>query len=211
MQELFMIVILIMSVVIHEVSHGYAALAFGDQTAKYAGRLTLNPLKHLDPMGSVVIPLLLVVLNTGFIFGWAKPVPYNPANLRNVKWGTVVVASAGVVVNLFIALLFGLLIRFSPALGIASESFLIISGLIVFINVLLAVFNLLPIPPLDGSKILFALLPHRFQHIGIFLQRYAIFILLFFIFFLWGFIQPIIFGLFKLFTGISALSFFSLL
>src|SRR3989338_1528199 len=120
MQEIFTIIILIMSVVIHEVSHGYAALFFGDQTAKFEGRLTLNPIKHLDPIGSVLIPLLLIISHAGFIFGWARPVPYNPNNLRNKKNGTIAVASAGILANLFIALIFGILIRIVSSLGIGS-------------------------------------------------------------------------------------------
>lgn len=211
MQEIFMIIILIMSVVVHELAHGYTALYYGDQTARLAGRLTLNPLKHLDLVGSVIVPLLFILLPGNIVLGWAKPVPYNPYNLRDIKWGTIAVASAGVLTNFFIAFIFGMLIRLALAVGIYSVPFLVVSGLIVFINVILGVFNLVPIPPLDGSKILFSLLPARYQHIGIFLERYAIFILLFFIFFLWGLIQPIMFGLFKLFSGMGALEFFGLM
>ncbi|OGI88132.1 hypothetical protein A2995_00130 [Candidatus Nomurabacteria bacterium RIFCSPLOWO2_01_FULL_33_24] len=212
MQEIFTIVILIMSVVIHEMSHGYTALAFGDQTAKYAGRLTLNPLKHLDPIGSVIVPLILVLLPGGFVFGWAKPVPYNPNNLRNLKWGTISVASAGVLANLFLALIFGLLIRIVLSSSWAvPQSFLIITGMIVFINVLLAIFNLIPVSPLDGSKIFFSLLPDNYRYIAKFLEQYSIFVILFIIFFLWGYIQPIMFWLFKVFSGMSAFEFFNLL
>src|SRR3989344_6786115 len=211
MQEIFTIVILIMSVVIHEMSHGYTALAFGDQTAKYAGRLTLNPLKHLDPIGSVIVPLILVLLPGGFVFGWAKPVPYNPNNLRNLKWGTISVASAGVLANLFLALIFGLLIRIVLSSSWAvPQSFLIITGMIVFINVLLAIFNLIPVSPLDGSKIFFSLLPDNYRYIAKFLEQYSIFVILFIIFFLWGYIQPIMFWLFKVFSGMSAFEFFNL-
>ncbi|PCI20873.1 site-2 protease family protein [Candidatus Wolfebacteria bacterium] len=211
MQEILTVVILIMSVVIHEISHGYAALAFGDKTALHAGRLTLNPLKHLDPIGSLIVPLLFIILPGNFIIGWAKPVPYNPHNLTHKKWGTLFVASAGILANLFIALVFGLLIRLTAGIEALGTSFIVVAGFIVFINVLLAIFNLVPIPPLDGSKILFTLLPQRYQYIGRFMERYAIFILLFFIFYLWTFIQPIIFWLFELFSGISAFSFFGLL
>ena len=96
----FYIVILVMSIVIHEVSHGFVAEYFGDKTARYAGRLTLNPLKHLDLFGSVLLPVLLVISNAPFLFGWAKPVPYNQDNLSNKKWGTISVAAAGVLANL---------------------------------------------------------------------------------------------------------------
>ncbi len=108
---IFYIVILIMSVIIHEVAHGYAAWAFGDETAYYAGRLTLNPLKHLDPIGSILIPFILIVSKAGFIFGWAKPVPYNPNNLTNKKWGILAVASAGIIANLGLAVIFSIFIR----------------------------------------------------------------------------------------------------
>src|SRR3989338_6511429 len=110
---IFYIVILVMSVVIHEVSHGFVAEYFGDKTARFAGRLTLNPLVHLDLFGSVLLPALLVLVNAPFLFGWAKPVPYNPNNLTDRKWGTIAVASAGVLANFAIAVIFGLIIRFS--------------------------------------------------------------------------------------------------
>ena len=128
--------------------------AFGDPTARLAGRLTLNPTKHLDPVGSFLVPVATYLLG-GFIIGWAKPVPYNPYNLHPQKLGTAVVAGAGIFANFIIAFVFGLLIRFAEPLGIASEAFFTIAGMIVFINLLLGIFNLVPIPPLDGSKLLF--------------------------------------------------------
>src|SRR3989344_4427420 len=118
---LFYIVILIMSVVIHEVSHGFMAEYFGDKTARYAGRLTLNPLKHLDLFGSVLLPAILVISNTPFLFGWAKPVPYNPDNLSNRKWGTIAVAAAGVLANFSIAILFGIIIRLTSGLAMPAD------------------------------------------------------------------------------------------
>src|SRR3989338_4499037 len=160
MNVIFQIVILIFSATLHEVSHGYVAYSLGDPTAKLQGRLTLNPLKHLDPFGSVILPLLMYISTAGaLVFGWAKPVPYNPYNLRGGKWGPVYVALAGPLSNLVLAIIFSLFIRFAPIT--LSPSFLGIIILIVVINVLLAVFNLIPIPPLDGSKLLFALLPLR--------------------------------------------------
>jgi Zn-dependent protease len=194
----FQIVILI--VVIHEVAHGYAANLLGDKTAEYQGRLTLNPAKHLDPVGSFVVPVISYFLG-GFIIGWAKPVPFNPYNLRNQKWGEAIVAFAGPASNIFIALLFGLLLRFLP-FGAVPESFSSILALIVFINILLAVFNLVPIPPLDGSKILFSFLPSNsgFRQL---LERSSIFLVLIFIFFLWQFVSPLVFVIFKLITGLS--------
>ena len=202
MQEIntiFYIVILIMSVIIHEISHGYAAKFLGDNTAEYAGRLTLNPLKHLDPIGSVLVPLILIISKAGFVFGWAKPVPYNEFNLRNRKWGTVVVASAGIISNLTLALLFGLLIRISISMDFASPAFLSISGLIVLVNIVLGIFNLIPIPPLDGSKILFSLLPAGWRRVQIILEQYSLVVLIIFIFFGWQYLSPVLFGLFYFF------------
>ncbi len=192
----FSIAILIMSVVIHEVAHGYAALWLGDVTAKYAGRLTLNPIKHLDLFGSIILPGLLILLKSGFIIGWAKPVPYNPYNLKNQRWGELIVAIAGPISNIIIALFFGLIIRFANLLSL-SESFVIISGIVVFINLLLAIFNLMPIPPLDGSKILFALLPpEKSQSFRIFMEKYSLFFLIIFIFFFF----PVVLNLINFFA-----------
>ena len=176
---LLQITILIFSVVIHEVSHGAAAYAMGDSTAKDAGRLTLNPLKHLDPFGSVILPVI-TYLTGGFIFGWARPVPYNPYYLRNQKYGPALVGAAGPLSNVLVALVFGLIIRFlGPDLSLAlSPAFLRIVVFIVFLNLVLAIFNLVPIPPLDGSKVLFALLPARAQNLQIFFEQYGILLLL---------------------------------
>ncbi len=201
---LFYIAILMLSVIIHEVAHGYAALSQGDQTAKLAGRLTMNPLKHLDPVGSVLLPLILVLSNASFMIGWAKPVPYNPNNLKDFKWGTILVASAGIIANLIIAIIFGLLIRLSPVLGLTAPGILEAFSGIVIVNIVLALFNLVPIPPLDGSKILFALLPIKYRNIQIFLERYSLVALLFFIFFLWqSIVFPVLSFVFFLLTGIS--------
>src|ERR1035437_135579 len=108
---IFYIAILIMSIVIHEVSHGFMAEYFGDNTARNAGRLTLNPIKHLDLFGSILLPAVLVLSHSPFLFGWAKPVPYNPNNLRDRKWGTIWVAAAGILANFLIAIVFGIIIR----------------------------------------------------------------------------------------------------
>src|SRR3989338_7033725 len=138
---IFSIAVLIMSIVIHEVSHGLAANALGDPTAKYQGRLTLNPIKHLDPFGSVLLPVMTYLVG-GFIFGWAKPVPYNPYNLKNQRWGPAVVGAAGPLSNLIVALGFALLLRFFAA-GFPSSLAEIFTS-IIFINILLAIFNLVP-------------------------------------------------------------------
>lgn len=198
---IFYIAILIMSVVIHEVSHGFVAEYFGDKTARFAGRLTLNPLRHLDFFGSIILPLLLVITRAGFIIGWAKPVPYNPDNLSNRRLGTIAVAFAGIFANLAIAAVFGLVIRLATYFNFSSEPLYFICGLIVFLNLLLALFNLMPFPPLDGSKILFSLLPARFYYLEALLERYAILIFLLFIFFIWNQVFPIVVYLYNLFTG----------
>ena len=200
---IFYVAILIMSVVVHEVAHGYAALRQGDQTAKVAGRLTLNPIKHLDIFGSVILPLLLVLTKAGFVLGWARPVPYNPNNLRDKKWGTLLVASAGIIANLVVALFFGLVIRLASSWGFQSIPFLSITTSIVLVNVLLAVFNIIPIPTLDGSKILFSVLPYRFRDVELFIERYSLFFILFLIFFLWKYISPVVIFIFSLFTGLT--------
>ena len=191
MDFIFIIIILIMSVILHELAHGYAALFLGDSTAKHAGRLTLNPIKHLDPVGSVFIPLILYIFNTGLIFGWAKPVPYNPYNLRNQKWGELIVATAGPLTNLLLAIIFGLVIRFGINLGV-SPAFVSLGSSIVILNIVLGLFNLIPIPPLDGSKILFSILPLRFQGLKDRLEQFGFVIVIFFIFFLWNFVSPLI-------------------
>lgn len=201
MDTIFFIAILIMSVVIHEVSHGFVALRFGDRTALYAGRLTLNPIKHLDMFGSVILPLLLVLTNSPFLFGWARPVPYNPENLTNKKWGTIAVAAAGISANLFIAFFFGLLLRFSSGSG-ASGSFVSIISSIVLVNLGLAIFNLVPIPPLDGSKILFSLLPDSFYQFVSFMEQYSLVLILVFIVFFAGSLYPILAYIYHLITGI---------
>ncbi len=197
----FQIAILIMSVVIHEVAHGVAANSLGDPTAKYEGRLTLNPIKHLDPIGSFVVPAISYFLG-GFIFGWAKPVPYNPHNLKPGRLSEVIVAAAGPISNFIIAILFGVLIRFSNGASFATEPFLHITALIVFVNLLLGVFNLMPVPPLDGSKLLFALFPERAYKMRDTFQKYGFFLVLIFIFFVWRLVSPIVSYLFSIITGV---------
>lgn len=207
MQEIdfiFGIAILIMSVVIHEVSHGQIAYYLGDSTAKWSGRLTLNPINHLDIFGSIILPLLLFLSGTGFIVGWAKPVPYNPYNLKSQKWGPALVALAGPASNILLALIFGFIVRISGILpDFILPAFFNISLSIIIINLMLAVFNLVPIPPLDGSKILFSILPFRSRHIQEFLEQWGFIILIFFIIFLFNKISPIIYILFRLITGLN--------
>jgi Zn-dependent protease len=180
---IFSLIVLLFSVVIHELAHGYVAYSLGDTTAKYSSRLTLNPLKHLDPFGSVILPLLLLFATAGQgpIFGWAKPVPINPYNFKDQKWGTLKVAISGPASNFAIATIFGLIIRFLGAPQ--SVPFVELLGIIVMYNFLWGLFNLIPIPPLDGSWILFRLLPASLTGLKNFLQQYGMIILIFFIFF----------------------------
>lgn len=156
---IFTIVVLILSVIVHEVAHGYAAAALGDPTAKLAGRLTLNPIPHLDPIGSILIPGLLVLTNAGMLFGWAKPVPYNPYNLKNARWGEAIVGIAGVATNLLIAVLFALIARIALAQG--ASVFAGLAAVVCYVNLFLGLFNLIPFPPLDGFTVLRGLLPYR--------------------------------------------------
>lgn len=203
-QIIFNVIILIFSVVIHEVAHGYVAEYLGDPTARNEGRLTLNPIKHLDPFGSVILPLILALLPGGIIFGWAKPVPYNPYNLKDPKKGGGLIAAAGPISNMLLAIVFSVLFRLSVSeagialgLGIAAKLF----SVIVFINIMLAIFNLVPLPPLDGSKVLFALLPRQAAHIQTLLEQYGLFVFLLFIFVGGGVIGPIMMWLYRLFLG----------
>lgn len=199
---IFSILILVVSVVIHEVSHGYAAYMLGDNTALYQGRLTLNPFKHLEWFGSFILPVISY-MSGGFIIGWAKPVPFNPYNLRNQRWGEAIVAAAGPLSNICIAVIFGLLIRtgFAFQFGV---SFVYILSSIIFVNLVLATFNLIPVPPLDGSKILFSLFPNSLYDAREFLERNGIFIMIFFVFFLWQFVLPVVSWEFHLITGLGA-------
>ncbi|MCH8741511.1 site-2 protease family protein [Patescibacteria group bacterium] len=201
MEYIFLLAILLFSVVIHEVSHGLMADYLGDPTARYAGRLTLNPIKHLDPFGSVIVPLFLLLLKSPILFGWAKPVPINPHNLRDQKYGSAKVALAGPAANLALALVFGLTLRFIPVLADNPGIYLMFSY-IVFINILLAVFNLLPVPPLDGSHILFTFLPYSLQKIKIFLNQFGLFILLFIFFFFFRWVIHIVNLVFQLIVGV---------
>ncbi len=191
-----------MSVVIHEVSHGFMAEYFGDKTARFAGRLTLNPIKHLDFFGSVFLPALLVLTHAPFLFGWAKPVPYNPDNLSNRKWGTIAVASAGILANILMAIIFGIIIRFTSDFYLPA-GFYFITSIIVVINLALALFNLIPIPPLDGSKILFSFLPESFSGTMLLLEQYSLILLIIFIVFFSDYLYPILKYLFHFLTGLA--------
>lgn len=201
MEPIFFVLILIMSVVIHEVSHGYMATFLGDPTAKLAGRLTLNPIPHIDPLGSIIIPLILSLIPGGIMFGWAKPVPFNPYNLKAGKWGPALVALAGPASNLVIATFFGLAIRQAGVLGLSS-TMVEISGMIVLINVVLMIFNLIPVPPLDGSKVLFAVLPYRLRYIENTLLNNQFIVIIAVLLFAGAIIQPMVSTMVWLLTGL---------
>lgn len=181
----------------HEVAHGAAAYAFGDPTAKNQGRLSLNPLKHIDLVGSIILPLALYLLSAGFLFGWAKPVPYNPYNLKNRRLGEFCVAVAGIATNFIIAITFAVILNFSEALHFTLPAIYLIAY-IVLLNITLGIFNLVPVPPLDGSKILFTLLPIRFEYYLSVLEKYGFYFLIIFLFFFGSVIGDIVNFIFKL-------------
>jgi Zn-dependent protease len=200
LSTLFFLLVLIFSIVVHEVSHGLAALALGDPTAKYAGRLTMNPIKHVDPIGSIFIPLLCAILPGGLMFGWAKPVPVNPYNLKYGKWGNVIVSFAGPLSNIILALIAGLTVRFGgELLPVATISLL---SLICLTNIVLAIYNLIPISPLDGSHILFAFLPTSFQKFKRMMDSQGFLFAIIFAIVLWKYFVPVIFFVFNLIVGL---------
>ncbi len=196
---IFSLVVLLFSVIIHELAHGYVANSLGDPTAKYAGRLTVNPLKHLDPFGSIILPVILFLVGSPVLFGWAKPVPVNPYNFRDQKYGEIKVSAAGPISNISLAIFFGLILRFAPDSVLNyNPGFSIALTYIVAINIWLAIFNLIPIPPLDGSWILFSFLPLGMENVKSFLRQYGIVILVVLILFmgwLWSDITGFIFHL----------------
>lgn len=148
----------LLAIALHEAAHGFAAARLGDPTAERLGRVTANPFRHVDPLGTVIVPLLLLA-TTGTPFGWAKPVPVNLRNLRDPKGGMVLVAAAGPTANLLMAIGWVLVMGLGQALGGAREFVVAMSQFGIQFNVLLAVFNLLPVPPLDGGRVLRGLVP----------------------------------------------------
>ena len=203
---IFALFALIYSIIIHEYAHGWMADRLGDPTAKYAGRLTLNPLPHIDPIGSIFIPTMLVLFHASFIFGWAKPVPFNPNNLSDKKYGSAKVALAGPAANFFIALFLGIILRIFRLDILNGYNFTIFAQLIayvVWLNLLLGIFNLVPIPPLDGSKIFSPFLPYKWQEIMFQFENWGMIILILFIFLLFPtVIMPILNFVFYLIVGV---------
>jgi len=196
--DILQIVILIYSVVLHEVAHGLTARAMGDRTAEHMGRLTLNPLAHMELFGSFILPILTKIFG-GFMFGYAKPVPYDPDNLSDRRWGPAKVGLAGPATNLALAALLGVIIRAAgPGLGDAA-TLLLSYG--VLINIGLAFFNLMPVPPLDGHWLLMAVLPPSARELRIALYRGQWLLLAVVIFYVFPALFPLLEGLFTLLTG----------
>ncbi len=185
---LILLVVLFFSASVHEFSHAWMANFLGDPTAKLEGRLTINPIAHIDPMMSLLLPFLLIIMRSPIIFAAAKPVPFNPYNLRDQKWGPFFVALAGPASNLFLILVFAIPLWISHFFNIALPAFFLsIFILIIFINIILLVINLIPIPPLDGSKILYVILPEeakpalaQFEYMGFFFLILILFLFSFY-------------------------------
>jgi Zn-dependent protease len=185
MDTLIIIIAVLYSIIFHELAHGYVADYLGDYTARYSGRLTLNPLAHLDPIGSILLPIF-TYLTGGFIFGWARPVPVNPFNFKNPKRDMAIVGIAGPLTNIFLSLIFAFLFKtLSPILPLNQDIFLFL----IRINLVLAIFNLLPIPPLDGSRVFLSFLSMEKQ---IYLEQFGIILVFIFLFFAFPLIISIV-------------------
>lgn len=173
---IIVLIIIVGSVILHELSHGIVAYWLGDRTAKDAGRLSLNPIKHIDPVMSILVPVVLYILKAP-VFGGAKPVPIDTRNLKWNEWGMALVAVAGPFTNFLLALIFFLIGHFTGALyGAGGETINFIFDELVFINLGFMIFNLIPVPPLDGSRILYAIAPDFFRDILITIEQYGVFI-----------------------------------
>lgn len=174
---------LIFAITVHEVAHGWVASRFGDQTARLSGRLTLNPIPHIDPIGTILVPLLLLVSGTGFIFGWAKPVPVDARNMRNPRRDMALTALAGPVTNLIMAIMWAAVAKFGISLESGGHGWLgvplaLMGGAGIMINIVLGVLNLIPLPPLDGGRVLTSILPPRMAYKVSMIEPYAFFILI---------------------------------
>ncbi len=209
--QLFQVIVLIFLTIIHEVSHGLMAYKLGDNTAKDMGRLTLNPLKHLEFFGSFLVPLLFIMSGSPFILGWAKPVPFNPYNLKNPKRDGALIAAAGPTSNFLIAIIFGLIVRIIAGFSAVAASpvlvnVLMLINLIIFVSVLLGVFNLIPIPPFDGSRIVFPFLKGGAERLWLQLEQYGTFLVILLLFGgLLSLIYPIVVFIYKLIAGPAAI------
>jgi Zn-dependent protease len=196
MEMALMVVVLLFSVIIHEVAHGYAALLNGDPTARLTGRITLNPIPHIDPIGTIFLPLLLLITQAGVIFGWARPVPVNPLNFRNYRLGEITTSFAGPASNLLLAALFAYLLR----LKLGGPGLILMAYYGCIINIFLAIFNLIPIPPLDGSHLVAAFLPPRLARYYSYLEPVGIVLVL--ILFYTGIMGMIIMPIFRLIAAL---------
>lgn len=197
-------ILFLYSVIIHEVSHGLMAQSMGDTTARDAGRLTLNPIRHIDLFGSIILPIGLFLVSHGsFVFGYAKPVPYNPMNLSDRRFGPAKVGFAGPLSNILLAVLFGLTLRFLP-LPLQNPTLSMFLQYGVYFNLGLAIFNLIPIPPLDGHWLLLSILPDSFSAVRQYIVRYGIFFFFFVLILIsyFDFITPLIRFLFRGIVGV---------
>lgn len=224
------IIVLIFSIIIHEYGHAWMANRLGDSTAKDLGRLTLNPIPHIDLFGSIILPFFFILSQSGFILAWAKPVPYNPNRIKDKKYGDLKVAIAGPLSNIIIATFFGLVVRLLPVAanikqglflsflsrdndvlnsliaGNIWHSIILLSIIFIFINLLLAFFNLIPIPPLDGSKIVLNFLPEKLKYKALSIERYGLFIVL--ILLMTGLFRLIIISIIYSFSFLSGINLF---
>ena len=212
MLEIFSVIVLILSATIHEYMHGFVANQLGDPTAKNAGRLTLNPIKHLDLFGSIILPLSLLYLGSISnhipvpVFGWAKPVPYNPNNLNDRKYGDTKVAIAGPLANLFMAVIFSIMFRFLDPTSMFTK----LIAVTIIVNLVLMIFNLVPIPPLDGSKILATFLPRNLKDKLMYMDaRLSMLLVFVFIYFGSNLIWPVVNNLSRLLAGSYLLNYLS--
>lgn len=201
MNLIAILVILIFSAIVHEVSHGLVAEKFGDDTARDAGRITLNPIPHIDPYGSILLPALLLFLHSPIIFGAAKPVPVNFSNLRPRKLGMALVSLAGPISNFLLAIICAAIIRLGLSNSIANP----ILTEVILINLVLGTFNLIPIPPLDGSKVIAAFLPDSLMHTILSWERFGFILVI--IFLLFGWLEAILLPVVNLFSRIFGINF----
>ena len=194
------IIPVLLAITVHEAAHGYAAKHFGDKTAYYLGPITLNPIKHIDPLGTVVIPGMLLLLSAPFLFGWAKPVPVNFSNLNNPKKDMMWVALAGPASNLVMAIIWAIILGLFKSSGTSHALFVIgMAQVGIMINLVLMLLNLLPIPPLDGGRMAVSLLPSPWSYKLASIERYGMFILIFLI--VSGLLSAILLPLLRFFQG----------